>query len=79
MKIYETFEEAFVNTIKDIASNPDQICSSRNGAMFEKLGYAFKVNDAKSYKFGNENIGRIDYDYANDFYNWMMTLKKLLN
>lgn len=72
MKTYNTFEEAFVDTIKHIIANPDNISDSRNGKMYEKLGYGFKVKRSESYIFENQKFGRIDYSYAEDFYNWMM-------
>lgn len=71
MKSYLTFEQAFVTTIKNLIVQPDNICTSRNGNMYEKLGYSFKVKDASSYVFENSEFGRISYEYASDFYDWM--------
>lgn len=71
MKTYKTFQEAFVSTIRNIILKPDNISDSRNGKMYEQLGLGFKVLDASSFKFEDETIGRIDYEYAEDFYNWM--------
>lgn len=70
---FKTFEEAFVAIVQDIYSLPDYIEQSRTGEMYEVLGYKYEVDDPTSFKFANEELGRIKYDYADYFYNWMMS------
>lgn len=71
--IFNNFEESFIGVVKHIHDSADHICSSRIGNMYEILGLSFEVKDPTTYKFENENIGRIGYDYANDFFNWMLS------
>lgn len=68
-----TFEEAFDKVIQEIWNNPDYITDSRIGDVKEIQSLTYLVNDPTSYKFQNENKGRIDYDYADVFYDWMIS------
>ena len=67
------FEEAYRASIKHIWNHPDYITDSRIGDMREIQGFTYLVNDPSSFKFESENIGRIDYEYANSFYEWMVS------
>jgi hypothetical protein len=69
---YVTFQEAFTGIIKDIHKFPNGIYPSRNGDMYERLGFYYTVINPTSFKFDNEKLGRIPYQYAEDFYKWMM-------
>lgn len=70
--IYDCYEEAFVNTICNIYSDDSKILESRNGNQKEILSINFVVNDPSTYVFENEDIGRLKYDYAERFYDWMI-------
>lgn len=69
---FETFEEAFLQTSQHIIDNPEFQTSSRIGEVHEITGLSYDVLDLTSYQFTNESIGRLDYDYADTFYRWMM-------
>jgi len=69
----ETFQQTFIEAIRRITNNPDHICSSRIGMMREKLTFSYRVTDPTTYKFEDDKIGRIDYDYASTFYSWMIS------
>ena len=71
--IYNNYQEAFVDIICDIYSNPETICESRNGKMFEQLGVNFLVKRPYQYEFKEKSIGQLDYQYAEHFYDWMMS------
>jgi thymidylate synthase len=69
---FTTFEEAFLQNSQHIIDNPEFQTTSRIGEVHEISGLSYDVTDLKSYRFENENIGRLDYDYADTFYRWMM-------
>lgn len=69
---FETFEEAFLQTSQHIIDNPEFQTTSRIGEVHEITGLSYDVLDLTSYQFTNELIGRLDYDYADTFYRWMM-------
>jgi thymidylate synthase len=69
---FETFQEAFLQTSQHIIDNPEFQTTSRIGEVHEISGLSYDVLDLKSYQFENEKIGRLDYDYADTFYRWMM-------
>lgn len=71
-KLFDTFEQAFVNIIQDISEKPSFKSSSRNGDMYEQLSVGYQVAYPESYKFTKEELGRIPYEYAEDFYDWMI-------
>lgn len=73
MREYKTFEQAFIGIVIDIIKNGSSTIPSRNGNMIEMLSYGYRVTDPSSYRFKNESIGRIPYEYAEDFYDWMMS------
>jgi thymidylate synthase len=69
---FSTFEDAFVGINRAIMHNPEFTCSSRLGDMFEISSLTYEVEDISSYRFTNENLGRLTYDYADKFYDWMI-------
>lgn len=69
---FKTFEEAFLGITQHIIDNPEFQTTSRIGDVHEISGLSYDVLDLNSFKFENENIGRLGYDYADTFYRWMM-------
>lgn len=69
---YITFQEAFIEIIHQIINNPEFQTSSRIGDVYEITGLNYDVIDLQSFRFENENLGRLTYDYANKFYQWMI-------
>lgn len=70
---FESFEDAFLKINKEITENPQYITSSRIGDVSEIQGYTYRVKDLGTFVFKDQNVGRLDYDYANTFYNWMIS------
>ena len=70
MKTYKTYEEAFAKNICEVYANGTKH-SSRTYEMYEILGYSYKVDDASSYQY-KKNYGRIDYEYAKTFFEWLV-------
>jgi len=70
---FESFEDAFLKINKEITENPQYITSSRIGDVSEIQGYTYRVKDLGTFVFKDQNVGRLDYDYANTFYNWMVS------
>lgn len=74
MYIHATnFQDAFCKCIEAIWECPDYETNSRIGEMLEIQGLTYLVEDPTTYKFEDEWIGRLDYEYANIFYNWMIS------
>jgi hypothetical protein len=69
---FENFEKAFIEISNHITANPEYVTSSRIGDVHEISGLTYEVEDLKSYVFENESIGRLNYDYADKFYQWMV-------
>jgi thymidylate synthase len=69
---FSTFEEAFVGINKFIIVSPEYSTSSRIGDVHEITGLTYEVEDTKSYTFKHQEIGRLDYEYADTFYRWMI-------
>jgi thymidylate synthase len=67
-----TFEEAFIYINKFIIGSPEYVTSSRIGDVHEITGLTYEVEDIKSYTFKNQETGRLDYEYADTFYRWMI-------
>jgi thymidylate synthase len=70
---FETFEDAFLKINKEIIENPQYTTTSRIGNVSEIQGYTYRVKNLGSFVFTEKNIGRLDYDYADTFYNWMIS------
>ena len=69
---FENFENAFIEISNHIIENPEYVTSSRIGDVHEISGLTYEVEDLKSYIFENATIGRLDYNYADKFYQWMV-------
>ena len=70
---FESFEDAFLKINKEITENPQYTTTSRIGDVSEIQGYTYRVKDLGTFVFKDQNVGRLDYDYANTFYNWMIS------
>ena len=70
---YSDFEQAFLSINEEIITNPEYRSTSRLGDMLEIQSLTYVVADPTTYKFTNENIGRLNYDYADKFYLWMVS------
>jgi hypothetical protein len=70
---FKTFQEAFLGINKTIIENPTYVTDSRLGFMNEIPSLSYTVEDISSYEFPNPEIGRLDYQYANLFYDWMVS------
>lgn len=70
---FNSFEDAFVGINRELIDNPEYVSGSRIGDMHEISGLTYEVSDMKSFKFPNEIIGRLGYDYADKFYSWMIS------
>ena len=69
---YPNFEEAFIEISNHIIDNPEYMTSSRIGDVHEICSLTYQVKDLNSYQFDNEEVGRLNYDYASKFYEWMI-------
>lgn len=69
---YSTFEDAFIGINRELISFPEFVSSSRIGDMLEISSLSYEVSDLKSFQFTNESIGKLDYHYADLFYQWMI-------
>ena len=69
---FPNFEEAFIEISNHITDNPEFITDSRIGEVHEISSLSYKVFDLSSFQFKNESVGRLDYNYANLFYEWMV-------
>jgi len=67
-----TFQEAFLEINKFIIDSPEYKTTSRIGEVNEITGLVYEVENIESFIFTNEKIGRLDYNYADTFYRWMM-------
>ena len=72
-KEFENFQEAFLKINQEIIESPQYTTTSRIGDVGEIQGYNYRVKDLGSFVFNNKEIGRLDYDYANTFYEWMLS------
>lgn len=71
--MFSTFQEAFLGINEVIISHPDYTFNSRIGKTREITSINYLVEDMSSFEFENPEIGRIDYKYANTFYEWMIS------
>ena len=70
--VTDTFEQAFVKLNEQVYTNWEHQFNSRIGKTREITNTSFEVLDPTTYEFKNNNINRINYEYANAFYEWMM-------
>lgn len=71
--VTNTFQEAFCELNQSIVSKPEFVFESRIGNCFEKTALQYTVLKPETFRFENESIGRLDYNYAELFYDWMIT------
>jgi len=69
---YPTFQDAFLGVNQQIINLPEYKTSSRIGDVHEIAGLTYEVENLKSFQFENESVGRLDYNYASKFYDWMV-------
>jgi hypothetical protein len=69
---FKHFQEAFVGIASLIIESPEFETTSRIGDVHEITSLSYEVSDLKSFQFKDETIGRLTYDYADKFYQWMI-------
>jgi len=69
----KTFQKVYYRVNDFIVNFPDHQFDSRIGACRECINLSYRVEDITSYKFTDENIDRIDYDYAETFWQFMLS------
>lgn len=67
---FKTFEDAYVSINHYIVNNPEFEFDSRIGECWEISGLYYEVDQLNSYKFTNEELGKLDYGYIETFYDW---------
>jgi len=70
---FNTFEDAYVFINQYIIDNPEFEFDSRVGDCSEISGLYYEVEELNSYKFANENFGKLEYDYIETFYDWLIS------
>ena len=68
---FEDFEQAYVGNIVTIITEPEYSINSRIGDCWERTRHSYEVYDMTSYKFDTEDLGKLDYDYIETFYEWV--------
>jgi len=69
---FTNFQEAFLGISSIIIESPEFKTTSRIGDVHEITSLSYEVSDLKSFQFKDENVGRLTYDYADKFYQWMI-------
>ena len=69
----DTFEQAFIEINKLVLESPEHIIGSRLGVCNEIQSLLTEVINPDIAIFENEKINRIDYKYANDFWEFMIS------
>lgn len=70
---FKTFQEAFLRINDLIINNPEYQQGSRIGDVNEITSFSYSVDDLSSFEFERKDLGRIDYEYSNTFYEWMIS------
>ena len=70
---FDTFEQAYIGNIQNIVSNPEYEFISRIGDCWERTRYSYEVKNLDSYRFDNQDLGKLDYDYIETFYDWVIS------
>jgi len=70
---FETFEQAYIGNIVAITENTEYELNSRIGDCWERTRHSYEVYNMDSYKFDSEDLGRLDYDYIEKFYDWLIS------
>ncbi|UIS65562.1 thymidylate synthase [Enterobacter phage vB_EclM_Q7622] len=73
MIVCSTFESAFKQANEKILEQPDFEIESRIGRCNEIGSMALRVLDPSTYKFKDERINRISYEYAEAFWQFMIS------
>ncbi|WJZ27916.1 thymidylate synthase [Serratia phage 92A1] len=68
-----TFEDAFKRVNQVILAMPEFETESRIGRCNEVGSMSFEVHDPTTFKFEDPRINRIDYDYAEAFWQFMIS------
>lgn len=69
----DTFEQAFIQINNLVLYSPEYVTSSRLGVCNEIQTLLVEVLEPDIAIFENEKINRIDYQYANDFWEFMIS------
>ncbi len=70
---FEDFEQAYIGNIVSITTKPEFELKSRIGDCWERTRYSYEVYNMKSYKFSTEDLGKLDYNYIETFYDWVVS------
>ena len=70
---FEDFEQAYIGNIVSITTQPEFELNSRIGDCWERTRHSYEVYDMKSFKFGTEDLGKLDYNYIETFYDWVIS------
>ena len=69
----EDFETVFKQLNFEISDNPEYVFQSRIGKVNEITNVTFEVSDPSTYHILNKSINKINYSYAQTFYDFMMS------
>lgn len=69
---FKTFQQAFLNLNKFIIENHEFKEQSRIGECLEVINLNYDVEDLTSFVFENKSVGRLNYEYMQDFYAWLV-------
>lgn len=70
---YPSFQTAFKVLNEEILNNPQFVIDSRIGRCNEIGSASIEVTDPTTFKFTDSRINRIDYDYAEAFWQFMIS------
>ena len=73
------FEKAFLAINKIILYSPEFVGTSRMGDTFERIALSYRVNNPASYEFFSDKINRISKEYAETFWDFMISGKANVN
>ncbi len=68
-----SLQAMFKNAINDCLHNPDFVTETRIGLAHEILNLQIQSNDTSDYIFPDQRINRIKYDYAEQFWDFMIS------
>lgn len=67
-----SLQQMFKNTIRECLDSPDFVTETRIGLANEVLNLQISSNDTSDYMFEDTRINRIKYDYAEQFWEFMI-------
>lgn len=70
-----TFEKAFLACNYLVSKSPDYLVGGRLGRVLEVIVLTFHVEDPTTYEFSNDIINRISKEYAETFWDFMISGK----